>query len=182
MNYVQSNETETTERYERSRRAIVLAAIGCFERKGVAGTKIVDVTRAAHITRELFYYYFSGKATLCDAVLEECVCQMAHVLAEWKERWDAGGLAAGDAALRDLVSVVRGLAFDDGGAHSTMLRVLRQLDYVPQGIWRACTHVGCPELAAYVYGVLGYMKADPLLDNDRVLRLARDAGTLFVRA
>jgi TetR/AcrR family transcriptional regulator len=57
-------------RPEKSRAAILQAAVREFSREGVAGARIDAIARAAGVNKALLYYYFKDKETLYGAVLD----------------------------------------------------------------------------------------------------------------
>src|ERR1700730_18548189 len=65
-------------RPEKSRAAILQAAVREFSREGVAGARIDAIARAAGVNKALLYYYFKDKETLDGAVLD-------HVFGCWTQ-------------------------------------------------------------------------------------------------
>jgi len=57
-------------RPEKSRAAILQAAVREFSREGVAGARTDAIARAAGVNKALLYYYFKDKETLYGAVLD----------------------------------------------------------------------------------------------------------------
>ena len=53
-----------------TRDAIISAAFGCFRTRGLAKTTIVDIARAADVSRSTFYEYFRDKETIVEACAE----------------------------------------------------------------------------------------------------------------
>lgn len=74
--------TASESRFEGRQEIITQAARVCFERKGVRHTSVADITREVSITRELFYYYYSNKAEVADAVIATYRVDAANLLAE----------------------------------------------------------------------------------------------------
>ena len=56
---------------ERSRAAILRAAIREFSQEGVAGARIDAIARRAGVNKALLYYYFKDKESLYSAVLDQ---------------------------------------------------------------------------------------------------------------
>ncbi len=56
---------------EKSRAAILQAAVREFSREGVAGARIDAIARAARVNKALLYYYFKDKGALYGAVLDQ---------------------------------------------------------------------------------------------------------------
>jgi TetR/AcrR family transcriptional regulator len=57
-------------RPEKSRAAILQAAVREFSREGVAGARIDAIARRARVNKALLYYYFKDKEALYSAVLD----------------------------------------------------------------------------------------------------------------
>ncbi|ULE35559.1 TetR/AcrR family transcriptional regulator [Mycobacterium sp. IDR2000157661] len=53
-----------------TRDAIISAAFACFRTRGLAKTTIVDIARAAEVSRSTFYEYFRDKETVVEACAE----------------------------------------------------------------------------------------------------------------
>ncbi|MGA5582880.1 TetR family transcriptional regulator [Streptomyces thermodiastaticus] len=56
------------ERAERTRRAVLHAAAGEFARHGFAGTSLIRISRAAHVTMGALTFHFPSKSELAHAV------------------------------------------------------------------------------------------------------------------
>jgi AcrR family transcriptional regulator len=71
-----------------TREAIIAAADACFRNQGPRKTTIVDITRAAEVSRSTFYEYFRDKESVVKAgaraVLQRFYCKLAEEL-------DSGG-------------------------------------------------------------------------------------------
>ena len=55
---------------DRHPRAIIAAAFACFRTQGLDKTTIVDIARAANVSRSTFYEYFRDKETIVEACAE----------------------------------------------------------------------------------------------------------------
>lgn len=53
-----------------TRVAILSAAFACFRTRGLAKTTVVDIARAADVSRSTFYEYFKDKETIVEACAE----------------------------------------------------------------------------------------------------------------
>jgi AcrR family transcriptional regulator len=53
-----------------TRAAIIAAAFACFRTQSLAKTTIVDIARAAEVSRSTFYEYFRDKETIVEACAE----------------------------------------------------------------------------------------------------------------
>ena|SRR5919204_5089248 len=62
---------------ERTRAAILRAAVEEFANEGVAGARTDAIARAAHVNKALLYYYFKDKETLYGAVLDQVFSGLA---------------------------------------------------------------------------------------------------------
>lgn len=67
---------------ERSRQAILSAALAAFAEHGLGGTRIDDVAARAGVDKKLIYYYFRTKDGLFSAVLEEVYAGIRNAEAE----------------------------------------------------------------------------------------------------
>src|SRR5262245_45718688 len=56
---------------ERTRAAILRAAVEEFATEGIAGARTEAIARAARVNKALLYYYFKDKETLYGAVLDD---------------------------------------------------------------------------------------------------------------
>jgi TetR/AcrR family transcriptional regulator len=71
-----TNESGSVTRYgtrrrpEKSRAAILRAAVGEFAEHGIAGARTDAIAHAAHVNKALLYYYFKDKDALYAAVLD----------------------------------------------------------------------------------------------------------------
>ena len=55
---------------EKTKAAILKAALHEFASEGVSGARTDEIARAANVNKALLYYYFKDKETLYGAVLE----------------------------------------------------------------------------------------------------------------
>jgi len=53
-----------------TRETIIVAALGCFRKHGLSKTTIVDVARAAQVSRSTVYEYFRDKSAVVEACAE----------------------------------------------------------------------------------------------------------------
>ena len=72
------------------RAAIVRATRDICAEQGFSKVTVSDIANRAHMTRSLFYHYFSDKDEVADAVLDDVV---SDILAQL-EQWDADYLRA----------------------------------------------------------------------------------------
>ncbi len=71
-------EPPTTVRGARTRAALVAAARVVFERDGYLDARLTDITAEAKCSTGSFYTYFSGKAEILQAVIEQAQDDMLH--------------------------------------------------------------------------------------------------------
>lgn len=64
------------------RKAIIDAALDCFEKKGVGATTIDEIARAASITRRTVYHYFTSKNEILEAAVEQHGCDSVMQMME----------------------------------------------------------------------------------------------------
>ncbi|KJU80947.1 TetR family transcriptional regulator [Ectopseudomonas oleovorans] len=84
---------------DRSRAAILKAAVKVFSRQGYAGARTEQIASQAKCNERMIYYYFGSKDKLFVSVLEHIYAQFN--LAEARQRFD---LANPQQAIRDLVA------------------------------------------------------------------------------
>lgn len=117
-----------TDSYRQQSDLIVQCARKCFEAKGMRKTTLVDVAREAGITRELIYYYFSGKPEILNYILDSYVQDAVESTRLWCDIW-AGKLTPGEdclprAAVVDAIASVRRFVFKANGEQRPMFQVL----------------------------------------------------------
>ena len=71
-----------------------------------------DIASEAGITRELFYYYYSGKRDVIDAVLDDYVADIVESVAVWNETRHFGDTSA---SLRECIATLRRTLYDANG-------------------------------------------------------------------
>src|SRR5689334_5963269 len=69
-----------------TRAAIIAAAFACFRTHGLRKTTIVDIARAADVSRSTFYEYFRDKETIVEACAEEASQRFYRKLARAIDR------------------------------------------------------------------------------------------------
>ena len=152
----------TSERYERAGAAIVDAALTRFERRGIAATRLVDISHDVHMTRELIYYYFANKSALCEAAVHTYVSRIADTLTD---------VMPDIASSEEYVVAIRNIAYDERGEYTPMFRVLNEMGATRRAVWDACALVegfDAPRLAFLAFGVLGILEVDPSADPAQV--------------
>jgi AcrR family transcriptional regulator len=73
-----SRQRPATVRGARTRAALIAAARRVFERDGYVDCKLTDITKAAKCATGSFYTYFTNKAEIFAAVLDEAQRDMMH--------------------------------------------------------------------------------------------------------
>src|SRR5258706_1925574 len=76
----------TKEDAAKTRAAIIDAALGCFDRHGIAGSTLDHIAQAANCTKGAIYHYFDGKAAILHELrdqvsvpmLDEADCELLH--------------------------------------------------------------------------------------------------------
>jgi TetR/AcrR family transcriptional regulator len=87
MNTISSRTRPGTRRHpERSRNAILQAAIREFAQQGIAGARTGSIARAARVNKALLYYYFKDKESLYGAALDYIFHQLRHHMTEVLDR------------------------------------------------------------------------------------------------
>src|SRR5438067_3335750 len=67
---------------EKSRAAILKAAVRAFAQEGVAGARTDAIAHSAGVNKALLYYYFKDKETLYRAVLDQVFSGLRTVIHE----------------------------------------------------------------------------------------------------
>lgn len=98
---------------------IIAIARPMFEENGVKHTTISAIMDEAGITRELFYYYFSNKRELINAVIDDYAFDVASNAKAWSDDLDAG-----KAKFNDLMAYMRRPIRGDERRQKAMLAVL----------------------------------------------------------
>src|ERR1700737_5018206 len=71
MSYIRSGVNMTAETTATDTRELIIgSAFGCFRRQGLNKTTIVDIARAADVSRSTVYEYFRDKAAIVEACAE----------------------------------------------------------------------------------------------------------------
>ena len=99
------------------RAAVAAAAASVFVERGVAGTAVSDIVRAAGIAQGTFYLYFDSKDDVLLAVAERFVADVGAAL----EASIAGPEAPAPVRLRSLVAALAQLAASPTNASMTEL-------------------------------------------------------------
>ena len=72
-----------------TREVIVESAIACFSRKGLTKTTVVDIARAADVSRSTVYEYFRDKAEIVEACAEHSSQRFYREMARAMGRGDS---------------------------------------------------------------------------------------------
>lgn len=64
------------------RKAILDAAVSCFEKSDVNSTTIDEIAKAASITRRTVYHYFKSKSDILEAAVEQHACDAISQMME----------------------------------------------------------------------------------------------------
>ena len=92
------------------RAAIVRATRDICAERGFSKVTISDIANRAHMTRSLFYHYFSDKDEVADAVLDDVVGGILTRMEQWDAARKPGDI---DGALDDFVELTRRLIVDE---------------------------------------------------------------------
>ncbi|HEX8817233.1 MAG TPA: TetR/AcrR family transcriptional regulator [Terriglobales bacterium] len=79
-------QTRSRRHPERSRNAILQAAVREFARNGIAGARTDAIARNAHVNKALLYYYFEDKESLYGAALDHIFQQQRDHMLEVLDR------------------------------------------------------------------------------------------------
>ena len=101
---------------EKSRAAILQAAVREFSREGVAGARIDAIARAARVNKALLYYYFKDKGALYGAVLDQVFGGLTAAIDE---------VLARDLPPREKLLAYVGTHFDYVASHPVYPRIVQ---------------------------------------------------------
>jgi TetR/AcrR family transcriptional regulator len=121
-------------RPEKSRAAILQAAVQEFAREGLAGARTDAIARAARVNKALLYYYFKDKDTLYGAVLDHVFGGLTVKLGE---------TLSCDLAPREKLLAYAGAHFDYLASHPLFPRIV-------QGEMMRAARGGAPHLVRMV--------------------------------
>lgn len=114
-------------RSNQRRELLVDSARACFETNGIDDTSIVDITRAAGVVRELFYYYFTNKSSVRLAVADSYAQEALGLASEWCDtnaQRDWNDQPDVLEALSLAVGYLRGFCFTQKGERKPMFDLL----------------------------------------------------------
>lgn len=135
--------TGSSESYRKQSDLIVQCARKCYETKGVGKTTLVDIANEAGITRELIYYYFSGKREITTHVVDSFVRDAVESARLWCDEWgkkgDEGPLPKD--AFVDAVATMRRFAFQTDGTRRPFYNVLIELGLQQKTSTRMCDEI-----------------------------------------
>lgn len=139
------NGSAVTEGYIQQSDLIIQCARKCFEFKGVRRTTLTDIAHEANLTRELIYYYFSGKQEIVEEVLSQYVLDAVETATLWCDCWEEEGVPTNvplpRKAVVDAVSSIRRFVFGASGERRSMFSVLREIDRNQEVFSRACSEI-----------------------------------------
>lgn len=178
---------------------IMQAARFLFETKGVAASTVKDIATEAHITRELFYYYFSGKNDVVEAVVDDYVADIVESVAVWNETRRLGDMPA---ALRDCMATLRRTLYDANGPRP-MIAVLEEIGMRDEFDVRAVRETAeflCRNVAdeyeryhdveidllfemfcVMLFGLVGLLKIDPAMSDETLMKVVEQTLRLDMR-
>lgn len=120
--------------YKQQSDLIVQCARKCFERKGVRKTTLVQIAHEANMTRELIYYYFSGKDEIVQCVFDLYVQDAMETVRLWCDEWETKEGSCDDLgerlsreAITDAVASMRRFLFKQNGERRPMFAVLDEM-------------------------------------------------------
>jgi TetR/AcrR family transcriptional regulator len=108
---------------EKSRAAILQAAIREFAQKGMAGSRTDSIARAARVNKALLYYYFQDKETLYGEAIDSAFGQLSQHMMKVLDQ---------DLPPKDKVLLYVGTYFDFVASHSST-RNLIQMETIRAG-------------------------------------------------
>lgn len=180
--------------------AIVDAAAELFAEVSIKKTSIAKVMDRAGMTRELFYYYFTGKEELVSCVIDKYVRETLDLiderLAHAAQAVDSN--ASFEAQMAHVVAIVRYLFADQDGERCNRVRVTGESGHAIDAMQRVVGHLASElcrtdayahyvraygEASQYhvelvMYGMGGTVLAHPELSDEEVAAIACAAGRL----
>lgn len=178
---------------------IMQAARSLFERRGVGPTTVKDIASEAGITRELFYYYYSGKRDVIDAVLDDYVADIVESVAVWNEMRHFGDTSS---ALRECVATLRRTLYDANGPRP-MITVLEELgvrDAFDVRAVRETANFICEKVVSeyeryhdikidlvyetmcvMIFGLVGLLKVDPTISDEVLMKVVEQTFRLDMK-
>jgi AcrR family transcriptional regulator len=180
--------------------AIVDAAAELFAESSIKKTSVAKVMDRAGMTRELFYYYFSGKEELVSCVIDKYVQETLNLIDDRLAH--AAQVADSDASpevqMAHVAAIVRYLFADRDGERVDRVRVVGESGHAIDAMQRVVSHLAselrnadayahyvctCGEMSQYhtelvMYGMGGTILAHPELSDEEVAAVACTAGRL----
>lgn len=127
------NFSNESNRYDVKRDRLVRCAREIGEQNNAARVSVTDVTDKMGITRGLFYYYFSSKDELNQAIADSYVADLQESVMQALEGCDDDRADC----MRAIAGGVRGWLYAEDGAYQPMQHVLNEIhlhDYVRRGV------------------------------------------------
>ena len=127
-----------------TREAIINAAMACFGRHGLTKTTVVDIARAADVSRSTVYEYFQDKSAIVEACAEHSSQRFYREMAKAMGR----GESLEDKLTRAAVFVTRARRFVEPETYFDADEVSLLLTKNAAVLLRECTEFLAPYLAA----------------------------------
>lgn len=171
------------------RAAIVRATRDICAEQGFSKVTVSEIANRAHMTRSLFYHYFSDKDEVADAVLDDVVGDILAQLEQWDASRKPGDI---DGSLNDFVKLIRKLIVEespfsnrivkDGNAALYIRFLDRVTDRIADMLQRTTTqdfetHYGMPIICVHetfillVSGMISLIRSHPDVPNLTVKKL-----------
>lgn len=171
--------TTPVQESETTRDRILDVAESLFAQKGLAGTAVRDIARAAGLTAPSLYNYFEGKQALYEAVIARGVQPLFDLISAVARGGARGEDRTGDmldgimdhlASHPDLARLIQHEALTDGASlekiaqgwlRPIVSRGLQAMQTSPDNVW---TEEERPlAVAAWIHVILGHFAMAPLL-------------------
>jgi AcrR family transcriptional regulator len=127
-----------------TRELIIEAALGCFGRQGLTKTTVVDIARAADVSRSTVYEYFQDKSAIVEACAEHSSQRFYREMAKAMGR----GESLEDKLTRAAVFVTRARRFVEPETYFDADEVSLLLTKNAAVLLRECTEFLAPYLTA----------------------------------
>ena len=168
---------------------IVQTARALFEEHGVSHVSICTIAQTVGVTRELVYYYFSGKQALVDAVIDDYVIDFSESISTWNENRVFNDVSG---ETTNFVAAFHRCIFDAHGLRPSF-RVIEELhlreeflsrvtvgivDYIIDNVVDEYAHYHQIEISdvyemfcLLVFGLVGLMMHDPNIPQQKLVHL-----------
>lgn len=150
---------------------IIAIARPMFEKNGVKHTTISAIMDEAGITRELFYYYFSNKRELIEAVIDDYAMDVATNAKAWSD-----DLNSGKARFADFLGYMRQPIRGNRQSNEAMVAIVNET-----GLHNEMSHMVVDHVLEALRPTSFYALCERCapVSADKAIRFALDASFAF---